>query len=87
MVNKKTLQNRLAKKEAQLEKAYIAYDKLIENNNESYRFDSGEGSQSTKKRSLSDLSAEISRLESEIDGICRKLKGYGLTTIKLNRRR
>lgn len=87
MSNRKTLENRLARKKTQLEIAYTAYDALLADNNESYRLDTGDGSQATKKRDIEKLSAEIDKLESEIDSITRKLKGYGLTTFTLNRRR
>ena len=81
------LKERLARKKASLAIAYDTYDKLLAGENESYRFDSGEGSQATKKRKLEDLREQISTLESEIDGINRRLKGLGLTKLTLNRRR
>lgn len=80
------LKDRLAKKEASLLIAYETYDKLLADTNESYRFDSGEGSQSTKKRNIEELNKQINTLESEIDGIRRRLKGLGLTRISLKRR-
>ena len=86
MTTKQRLEDRLAKKEASLEIAYTAYDKLLAETNGSYRFDSGEGSQSTKKRELEDLKKQIEYLESQVDGLRRRLSGLGLTRITLSRR-
>lgn len=52
---------------------------------ESYRFDSGEGSQSTKYRPLKDLAAEVKRLETEITALERQLRGDGIMAVRLRR--
>ncbi len=82
---KSALEARLAKKEAQLEKLYVAYDDASDNVKE-YRFDSGEGSQRTEYRDLKDISAEITRLEKEIDFLTRKLSGLGIVNMNLRRK-
>jgi len=86
MSTKTRLETRLARKEAQLEIAYTTYETLLAEVNASYRFDSGEGSESTKKRDLDSLKKQIDSLESEIDGIRRRLSGLGLVRISLKRR-
>lgn len=80
------LKAKLAKKEQQLELAEATYEKLLSDPNESYRFDSGDGSQSTKKRKLDELKTQIDQLESEIDNLKRRLAGKGLTRVSLRRK-
>ncbi len=52
---------------------------------ESYRFDSGEGSQQTKFRSLSEVDNSIRRVESQIERLYRELLGHGIVNINLRR--
>lgn len=75
----------IARLEAQLEKLYTTYSKMIESGVSSYKFDSGDGSQSTNYRSLTEVSTEIGRLESEIDALYRKLNGAGIANINMRR--
>lgn len=82
---KAALETRLAKKKSQLEKLYEAYDDASDNVKE-YRFDSGEGSQRAEYRDLKDISAEITRLEKEIDALIRKLSGVGIVNMNLRRK-
>jgi len=82
---KTELKAKLAKKKASLIIAETTYDELLAGGNESYRFDSSEGSQSTKKRKLQEVKDQIDSLESEIEGICRRLNGSGLTRVSLKR--
>ena len=50
------LNTKLAKKEALLEKAYLALDSSLEAGDvKSYRFDSGEGSQRTELRTFTEI--------------------------------
>ncbi len=84
--NRKTaLEERLAKKQSQLEKLYEVYDDASDKTKE-YRFDSGEGSQRAEYRDLKDISAEIVRLEKEIDALIRKLSGIGVVNMNLRRK-
>lgn len=82
---KSALEARLAKKQAQLDKLYEAYDDASDNIKE-YRFDSGAGSQRTEYRDLKDISVEIERLEKQIDALTRKLLGIGVVNINLRRK-
>ena len=77
--------NKITRKEASLGIAYASYDSALAELNESYRFDSGEGSQSAKKRDIESFKKQIDALESEIDSLYRRLKGQGLTRISLRR--
>lgn len=76
----------LARREASLAIAEQTYDELLAQSIESYRFDSTEGSQQTKRRKLSELKDQIDSIQSEIDSINRKLRGQGITNMNLRRR-
>ena len=52
---------------------------------ESYRFDSGEGSQQTKFRSLSEVDMAIRRVESTIERLYRLLEGTAIINVTLRR--
>lgn len=73
------------KKGAQLAIAEAAYERLLARDTESYRFDSGEGSQQAKSRKISDLADQIDRLESQIAALYRKLNGSGIVNMNLRR--
>ena len=79
------LKARLTKKIAQLDSANLLYDELLTDSTESYRFDSGEGSQQAKSRKLSDVQDQISTLESEIDRLQAKLAGKGIVNMNMRR--
>lgn len=80
------LQARLDKKITQLALANAAYDDALGSGNvSSYRFDSGEGSQQTKFRSLEDMRKAIGVLESDINRLEQKLSGRGLTQHNMRR--
>jgi hypothetical protein len=84
---KAQLQARLVKKQAQLDAANDAYDALIANNVEDYKFDSNEGSQRAKRRRLEELTKLISTLESEIEALQNRLCGIGVITMNVRRKR
>jgi len=79
------LKARLTKKIAQLDAANLLYDELLSDSTESYRFDSGEGSQQAKSKKLSDVQDQISTLESEIDRLQAKLAGKGIVNMNMRR--
>lgn len=54
---------------------------------ESYTFDSGEGSQRTKYRSLEDIQKNLDWLYSRLDFITRRLNGTGIVNLNLRRKR
>jgi len=78
---------RLAKREASLVIAEATYDELLANPVESYRFDSTEGEQQTKRRKVADAKQQVDELESEIDSIRRRLNGTGVVNMNLRRSR
>ena len=77
---------RLTKREASLVLAEASYDELLANNVESYRFDSSEGEQQTKRRKLQDIKEQVDSLQAEIDNIRRRLDGKGIVNMNLRRR-
>jgi len=80
------LLDRLAKKDAQLTKAYSTLDALLDESIEEYRFDSSEASQRAKRRKLSELEKSIYILERQIDSIVRKLNCQDLINLTLRRK-
>lgn len=87
MTKKERLLKRLERIDTQLGIAYDTYEKLLAEDNQSYRFDSGEGSQQTRKRNPEDIKKQIESLESEAEKIRRRLKGLGLVGMSVNRKR
>lgn len=79
------LKARLAIKEAQLTAADTLLTTLFGDPNQSYRFDSGEGSQMASSKKIKDVQASISVLESEITRILNKLSRRGLTNMNMRR--
>ena len=77
---------RLAKREASLAIVEATYDELLATSVESYRFDSTEGEQQTKRRGLAGVKDQLDGLQSEIDSLRRKLGGSGIVNMNLRRR-
>ena len=79
------LEAKKARLETLLNEAYDTYESMLGSKNKSYRFDSGEGSQSATKHTLKEMTDTIEHLEAHLDHICRRLRG-GLV-VNLNVRR
>lgn len=76
----------LAKYEARLVKLEATLDSALDAGLQSYRFDSGEGSQQAKLMSLNDLQDAINFTQSRIDRINRELRGTAIFSAALRRR-
>lgn len=85
-VKKARLLAKKSKLESQITTLEETLDSLLATEVESYKYDSGEGSQQVKRRKLSEIQDQLDRLESRLDAICRRLAGLGLTSIRLNRK-
>ena len=65
------------------------YDQLTEQSNtsvQSYQFDSGDGSQRTTRRKLSEIQDQIERLEATEEHLINELYNMGLTSIQVRRK-
>jgi len=65
------------------------YDQLTEQSAssvQSYQFDSGDGSQRTTRRKLSEIQDQIERLEATEEHLINELYNMGLTSIQLRRK-
>lgn len=83
---KAALAVRRAKRVASLALAEAAYDALLTKEpNESYTFNSGEGSQSATRRKLNELKKQIDLLEAEIDRIDQQVAGDDVVGIMVSR--
>jgi hypothetical protein len=83
---KSRLQAQLARVQASLTSLY---DQLIEQSAssvQSYQFDSGDGSQRTTRRKLSEIQDQIERLEATEEHIINELYNMGLTSIQVRRK-
>jgi len=80
------LLTKISRLESQLETLYTAYETMISSGVSSYKFDSGEGSQSTNYRSLKEVSNEIERIESQIEKAYKQLNGGGIVNMNLRRK-
>ena len=72
--------------DTQLAAANATYTALLGDGIASYRFDSGEGSQQTKKRKLSELQETIEYLDTKRESLIEKLNCSSLVNINLSRR-
>lgn len=65
-----------------------ALDSAYENSEvEEYSFNSNEGSQRTKRRSIKELSQELEKLDSRKMRILNKLYGHAIINLNLRRKR
>jgi hypothetical protein len=79
------IQARIDTATAQLAIANATYTRLLAQDAEEYRFDSGEGSQRAIKRKLTEVKGQIDALQSDIDRLNAQLSNIGLMTINLRR--
>jgi len=77
------IQERITLKKAYLTSLYNLQENFDEVLN--YKFDSGEGSQSTVFRSVSEVSRTIRIIESQIDRLNRELLGHSIINVNLRR--
>jgi Skp family chaperone for outer membrane proteins len=87
------IETRKSRLQAQLVKVQAAltslYDQLTEQSAssvQSYQFDSGDGSQRTTRRKLSEIQDQIERLEATEEHIINELYNMGLTSIQVRRK-
>jgi len=65
-----------------------AYSSAVTNSEvESYKFDSGEGSQQTKRRSLAEIRKELRYLKAQLNHVLNELAGIGVMNVQLRRNR
>ena len=76
----------LAKCEAELAILDDTYATIAAKDYESYKFDSGVGSQQTKIQDLEKVGKQQRIKQSRIDYLINKINGTGLVRMKLNRR-
>ena len=76
----------LATYQARLVKLEAALDSGLDSGLQSYRFDSGEGSQQVKIMSVSELMEAINFTQSRINRINGELRGTGIISTALRRR-
>ena len=81
-----SVKNQIAIIDAQLAKANTTYESLLGQEVESYRFDSGEGSQQAKRRKLDALESSIEYLNIRREKLLQRLNCSGLVNINLDRR-
>jgi uncharacterized protein HemX len=83
---KSRLQAQLVKVQAALTSLYNQLAEQSASSVQSYQFDSGDGSQRTTRRKLSEIQDQIERLEATEDWLTRELGGLGLVVTQLRRK-
>lgn len=83
---KTRLQNQLTRVQARLENLYEIILEMSETGVSSYAFDSGEGSQRTTRRSLTEIQDMIDRLEAQERHLINELNRMGIVSIRLRRK-
>lgn len=83
---KSRLRAQLAKVQTALASLYEQLTEQSASSVQSYQFDSGDGSQRTTRRKLSEIQDQIERLEATEDWLTRELGGLGLVVTQLRRK-
>ena len=83
---KSRLRAQLAKVQAALASLYDQLTEQSASSVQSYQFDSGDGSQRTTRRKLSEIQDQIERLEATEEHLINELYNMGLTSIQLRRK-
>jgi len=79
------LETRLTQTQTTLALLYTAMDEMAASGVKSYAFDSGEGSQKTTRRSLSEILESIQQLTATESHIINELSRMGLVSVRLRR--
>jgi hypothetical protein len=66
--------------------AVATYEKLLQQEINSYRFDTGEGSQQARRVKMSEVSQEIEWISSRADNIRNRLNGRRVVNMNLRRK-
>ncbi len=80
------LKAQLARVQTALAALYETYTDLAARGVESYLFDSGEGSQRSTRRKLSEIHNQIAQLEATEEHLLNELSGVGLVSTQLRRK-
>jgi multidrug resistance efflux pump len=81
------LRAQLARVRAAIAALDATYLQLATSLADSYKFDSGEGSQSTNRKKLEDVRTQIDVLEAQEAHIINELYGMGVVNMRLRRKR
>jgi len=80
------LKTQLARVQTALAALYETYTDLAARGVESFSFDSGEGSQRSTRRKLSEINEQIRQLEATESHLINELSGVGLVSTQLRRK-
>jgi hypothetical protein len=83
---KSRLRAQLAQVQAALTSLYTQLGEQAVSSVQSYQFDSGDGSQRTTRRKLSEIQDQIERLEATEEHLINELYNMGLTSIQVRRK-
>jgi hypothetical protein len=85
-LRKARLKFQLAQVQAALTSLYTQLGEQAVSSVQSYQFDSGDGSQRTTRRKLSEIQDQIERLEATEEHLINELYNMGLTSIQVRRK-
>ena len=81
------LRAKIIKIRAMIDALDATYLELAASNVDSYKFDSGEGSQQTNRKKLESVRMEIDTLEAQENHYINELYGMGIVNMNLRRKR